>query len=260
MKQITSQHNQQYKQLKQLASSAKYRRQVSQTMLEGVHLAQSYLQQSGRPIFYACTDKAKDNPEVAKILDQCEAVGVPGVLLGEANFSNISNVENGVGLIFVIATSSPEAPALLGHDALLLENIQDPGNMGAILRTAAAAGLKDIYISDDSVSVWSPKVLRAGMGAHFVLNIYENQQLSTIISSAKIPVLATSLEATATIYQKNLTTPTAWLFGNEGNGVSEDLLALDVKKVIIPQQTGVESLNVAAAAAICMFEQLRQRM
>ena len=258
MKQINSSHNETYKHLKQLATSAKHRRRNNQTLLEGIHLCESYLQHSGQPLMCVYTTAAVENPEVAKILSTCEELAVPSILLSEGSFKPISGVAASVGVLFVIAIPAQTTPLQLPGSALLLENIQNPTNTGAILRTAAAAGIQHVFTSAGSASAWSPKVLRAGMGAHFALQIYEDCDLATLIQNANMQILATSLEATQTIYQKDLAQDTTWIVGNEGNGVSDELLALNVKKVIIPQQPGVESLNVAAATAVCLFEQARQ--
>ena len=259
VKEITSNHNETYKHLKLLATSAKQRRRHGQTLLEGVHLCESYLQHIGRPLMHVFTQSAADSPEVARLIEESESLSSVGVLLGEAKFKLLSSVENGIGIMFVVKTPSSRPPAVLQESALLMENIQDPGNMGAILRTAAAAGIKHVFVSRGSVSAWSPKVLRAGMGAHFAMSIYENCDLSSLIKSAQVPVLATSLGASESIYQKDLSGPSAWLVGNEGQGVSDELMTLGVEAVIIPQNPDVESLNVAAATAICLFEQVRQR-
>jgi len=256
MKQITSPHNEIFKNLKRLVMSAKYRRQTGQSLLEGVHLCEGYLQQIGQPQLVIYTDLAAENREVTKILEGVGSTRM--VLLGEANFRAISSVDNGIGIAFVIDTPSPDRPETIKSSTLLLEDIQDPGNLGTILRTAAAAGVKQVFLSSGSASAWSPKTLRSGMGAHFTLNIYENIDLVNLITNSKVPVVATSLDATKTIYEQDLSGPIAWIFGNEGAGVSEKLLSLKVEKLIIPQNPEVESLNVAASAAICLFEQLRQ--
>lgn len=260
MKHVTSSHNETFKHLKQLSTSAKHRKNTDQTLLEGVHLCEAYLRLVGLPLMFAYTDVAAENDEVKKMVDICEASSVANVLLGVSKFQAISSVENGVGIAFVIQTPSLKHAENLATTGLLLENIQDPGNMGAILRTAAAAGVKEIFVSNGSVSAWSPKVLRAGMGAHFVVSIYENCDLTKLIANSKIPVLATSLQAKKTIYQQDLTGPVAWLFGNEGSGVSGELMSMNVERVIIPQNPDVESLNVAAATAVCLFEQSRQQL
>lgn len=258
MKQITSPHNEVFKHLKQLAGSAKHRRRTKQTLLEGIHLCQSYLQQGDVPLLYVHTDAAKENPEASAIIQACESASVDGILLSNAHFRAISAVESGVGIAFVIKVPALEPLACLRSNALLLDEVQDPGNMGTILRTAAAAGFVDICISQGSVSAWSPKVLRGGMGAHAALRIYENIDIKALIQTARVPVFATSLDAKKTIYEQDLSGSVAWLFGNEGSGVSQELLSLDVQKVIIPQNKQVESLNVAASVAVCLFEQLRQ--
>jgi TrmH family RNA methyltransferase len=206
------------------------------------------------------TDQATENLEVAKIIQYCENSSIDGVLLGESNFRAISGVENGVGIAFLIDILTKKTPKSPHNNTILLDNVQDPGNMGAILRTAAAAGVTEVFSSSGSVSAWSPKVLRSGMGAHFALNIYENIDIADVIKSSRVPVLATSLNADRTIYQQDLSGPNAWIFGNEGNGVSDELLSLDVIKVIIPQNKKVESLNVAASVAVCLFEQSRQHL
>lgn len=258
MKNITSSHNETHKHLQKLVTSSRYRRQSGQTVLEGVHLCQSYLQQVGRPLMCVFTDRAREQVEAAAIIENCESRGVRCVLMGEGNFRAISSVDNGIGVMFVVEVPAHKPPEQLVSSALLLDGVQDPGNMGTVLRTAAAAGVRDVFVSSGSASAWSPKVLRAGMGAHFALKVHEQSDLAALISTAGVPVLATSLEATESIYTKDLSGPAAWLFGSEGGGVSEALLSLGVERVIIPQNPDVESLNVAASVAICLFEQLRQ--
>ena len=151
-------------------------------------------------------------------------------------------------------------PAPIVNSAVLLDNVQDPGNLGSILRSAAAAGIKNVFCSMGTAFAWSPKVMRAGMGAHFLLNIFENVNLHSLLQTAEIPILATSSHTKQTIYQAKLNQPVVWLFGHEGQGVAEDLMALANQTVTIPQRPEIESLNVAASAAICFFEQVRQSL
>lgn len=207
---------------------------------------------------YVYSESAPDNPEVSDLMDACDELKTPSIMLSDQNFKGISGVKNSVGILFMIEIPDSVTPSELKNNTLLLDDIQDPGNMGTILRTAAAAGVTRVFTSNGSTSAWSPKVLRAGMGAHFAVQIYENANLAELINNSKIQVLATSLGATESIYQRDLTQPTAWLFGNEGQGISEDLMALNVDKVIIPQNPDIESINVAASVAICLFEQFRQ--
>jgi TrmH family RNA methyltransferase len=115
-----------------------------------------------------------------------------------------------------------------------------------------------VYCSAGTVFAWSPKVLRAGMGAHFSLQIHEHADLARLLETARVPVLATSSHASASIYDTDLSQPVAWLFGHEGQGVDAELLALASERVAIPHLGPIESLNVAACAAVCLFEGVRQ--
>lgn len=258
MKIITSAQNQQYKSIKSLASQPKARRKTGKTLLEGVHLTSSYLNHGSMPELYVVSESAQHNEEVQQVLAICSARGIKGIIVTDTGFRGLSTVENGVGIVFVIDIPKTKPSVPLSSSALLLEDVQDPGNMGAILRTAAASGIKHAYVSSGSTSAWSPKALRAGMGAHNVMTIYENVNLSELVAHSKVQVLATSSYAQQTIYETNLSQPTAWLFGNEGQGISDELLNMSVTQVLIPQVKEIESLNVAAAAAVCMFEQARQ--
>lgn len=258
MKAIASRDNPLYKQLKQLATSAQARRKSGRSLLDGIHLTQAFLQQGGRADYCVLAESALSHAEVAALLAQCEATGCSCVMLPDALYQPLSQVENGVGLLLVIATPQPAAPACLSTSAVLLDRLQDPGNLGSILRSAAAAGIAQVFCAPGTVAAWSPKVLRAGMGAHFLLDIMENADLLALCQSSTIAVLATSSHAPKTLYQTDLRAPVAWLFGHEGQGVGGDLLAAAHTQVAIPHLGPMESLNVAAAAAVCFFEQLRQ--
>jgi TrmH family RNA methyltransferase len=141
---------------------------------------------------------------------------------------------------------------------VLLEDIQDPGNLGAILRSAAAAGVQTIYLSKHCADVWSPKVLRAGMGAHFVLSIQENADLPQVAQGLPGMLIAMSLDADQSLFDLQLTGPVAFAVGNEGVGLSTELAQMATQRVKIPMPGAVESLNAAAAAAVCLFERVRQ--
>jgi TrmH family RNA methyltransferase len=162
--------------------------------------------------------------------------------------------------MFLIATPQKDVPQALSVNAVLLDNVQDPGNVGSILRSAAAAGVKEVYCAPGTAFCWSPKVLRAAMGAHFVLDIYENVDLPQLVQGAQIATLATSGYAAEQLYQLDLKRPVAWIFGHEGQGVSDALLSNATHRVIVPHLGKVESLNVAACAAVCFFEQVRQNL
>lgn len=260
MKEISSRDNPLYKELKQLATSSQARRKAQRSLLDGVHLCETYLQQVGDPLMCVLSQSARGNAEAEAILAQCESRRVSCLVLPDALYNALSQVEQGVGIFFLVATPQVSRPDRLTQSAVLLDRLQDPGNLGSILRSAAAAGIRQVFCSPGSVFAWSPKVLRAGMGAHFLLEIFENADLSSLLQDAKIPVLATSSHATQTIYDSDLAQPVAWLFGHEGQGVAEELLAQATYQVAIPHLGAVESLNVAASAAVCFFEQVRQTL
>lgn len=256
---ISSRDNPQYKLLKQLATSSQARRKHAKTLLDGVHLCQAWLQHRGKPELCLVSESHQINSEVASVLEQCEALGADSIVLPDSLFSSLSQVEQGVSLLFVVGTPENATLPQLNQSCVLIDAVQDPGNLGSILRTTAAAGINQVVCSEGTVFAWSPKVLRAGMGAHFQLDIIEHANLQQLISTASVPVYATDSHAQKTIYAVDLTQPCAWLFGNEGKGVSEELLLGVTARLTIPQVAGVESLNVAAAAAVCLFEQKRQR-
>lgn len=259
MKTITSRDNPLYKQLKLLAGSSQARRKAGRALLDGVHLCEVYLQQVGEPAICVASESAQAMPEVAAILARCQSRHVQAILLPDSLYGALSQVEHGVGLMFLVDVPSPKMPGRLDGAAVLLDNLQDPGNLGSILRSAAAAGIPNVFCSRHTVFAWSPKVLRAGMGAHFLLKIHEDVDLADLLRTAKVPVMATSSHVRRTIYDADLRGPVAWLFGNEGQGVSPELLARATEQLAVPHLGAVESLNVAACAAVCFFEQVRQK-
>lgn len=259
MKFITSKDNLAYKKIKILATQAHARRKAEVTLLDGVHLCQTYLEKKGSPRQCIIDEAFQNNAEVQTIIVQCLALSVPCLVLPSALYQPLAQIENGVGLLFLIEKPTTVYPTLLNEGAVFLDRVQDPGNLGSIIRSAAASGISHIYCGIGTAQVWSPRVLRAGMGGHFSVNIYENVDLKSCISTANIPVLATSPYQAKVIYEIDLQGDVVWLLGNEGQGVSEELLALSTQRVMLPQYPNVESLNVAACAAVCFFEQLRQK-
>ncbi|GAC1430557.1 MAG: RNA methyltransferase [Burkholderiaceae bacterium] len=257
---ISSRDNPQYKELRLLATSSQARRRSCRTLLDGVHLCEAYLQRVGMPRLCIIGESARGHPEAGALLASCEAGNADCLVLPDTLFAALSQVEHGVDLLFTIDTPQPSRPPGLNQSAVLLDSLQDPGNLGSILRSAAAAGIRSAFCSVGTAVVWAPKVLRAGMGAHFLLTIAENVDLAALIDGGTVPVVATSSHAASTLYTLDLRQPVAWLFGHEGQGVSRPLLSLATHCVAIPQPGAIESLNVAACAAVCFFEQVRQQV
>ena len=260
MKIITSRDNAQYKDLKHLATSSQARRKAGRTLLDGVHLCETWLQLRGHPEQCIVSEGAMENGEVAAIVARLEGEHAHVLCFPDALYAALSQVEHGVGIMFLVATPQRATPAALSVNAVLLDNVQDPGNVGSILRSAAAAGIREVYCSPGTAFCWSPKVLRAAMGAHFVLDIFENVELAPLLADAPIATLATSGYARQRLYDVDLKRPVAWVFGHEGQGVSDELLGRARHQVVIPHLGEVESLNVAACAAVCFFEQVRQNL
>jgi TrmH family RNA methyltransferase len=258
MKTITSRDNAQYKDLKHLATSSQARKKAGRTLLDGVHLAQAWLDLRGLPEQCIVAESALHHAEVADIVAKVQHAHGHILCLPDALYHAVSQVEHGVGLMFLVETPHKALPSSLAVNAVLLDNVQDPGNVGSILRSAAAAGIKQVFCSAGTAFCWSPKVLRAAMGAHFVLDIFENVDLPALVGGSRIAVLATSGYAQKKLYEVDLKRPVAWVFGHEGQGVSDALLSGATQTVVIPHLGKVESLNVAACAAVCFFEQVRQ--
>jgi TrmH family RNA methyltransferase len=258
---ITSAQNPIIKQLRKLATSSKARRDTSVYIAEGIHLTRSYLTAGLTPLRYICAESALQNKEVIQLRQSLDEKQVECVTISDDLFTSLATIHVNVGIIFLFTPQTPPpTPLPSSHSSILLEDIQDPGNIGTILRTATAAGIHSAFLSPGCTSPWSPKALRAGMGAQFGITIYESINLQGIIAAAPIPTLVTTLSPNSqSLYSLNLTQPVVWIFGNEGQGVSSALTQAASTHVSIPQaDTPVESLNVAAAAAVCLYEQYRQ--
>lgn len=259
MNEITSPHNPQLKHLAKLLAQAKARREHGQTVLEGIHLLQSYLDAGGCPEHVYLPEKQWARPEIQALLPQVPPERL--TLVSDHALAKITSLTEAEEVMTLIAMPS-EKPLPQAVDCVVLDRVQDPGNVGTVLRSAAAAGVRDIVLSGDCADVWSPKVLRAAMGAHFLLELHTRADLPQWLQAYQGRVWATALsqQNQALLYDLDLQPPAAWVFGNEGSGVSAPVLAAADAAVLIPMAGQTESLNVAMAATVCLFEQMRQRM
>jgi len=257
IKRITSRDNPFYKSLYKLSSSGRERREAGQTLLDGAHLLRAFLDAGGKPVHLLVNEQALQDAEIVALLDACS--DTPKTQLDDALFAQLSELKTPNGLLALI--DIPPAKVEVAHSqfALLLEDIQDPGNLGSILRSAAAAGCDAVYLSQGCADAWSPRVLRAGMGGHFVLSISESADLLNVAADFGGKLLAASLQADRSLYASNLRGKLAFAIGNEGAGLSPGLQQAAQELFIIPMPGKVESLNAAAAAAVCLFEAVRQR-
>ena len=255
MKHVSSRENALFKHLKKLTASARERRKSQQTLLDGTHLIAAFLDTGNIPEMLVVSRSALESMEIQELAGR--VAGNKLIVLDDGLFGEISTVESATGVAAVIAI--PDQPTMANASyIILLEAVQDPGNLGSILRSAAAAGCEMAYLSSDCADAWSPKVLRAGMGAHFLLHLREHQDLISVAQKFSGNVLATALQAEKSLFHCNLSGKVAFIIGNEGAGISAGLLAAANETIRIPMPGGMESLNAGAAAAICLFERVRQ--
>lgn len=255
-KHISSRENNIYKSLIKLSQGKE--RSSATAMLEGIHLCQECIKAGVRPQYVLFNEQklnqSAELQQIARKVDKRLIRTIESRLL-----KNISKIAENQGVLFIIETINQSIPAKIDKTCLWLDQIQDPGNVGNILRTAAAAGVSQVYLSEGCAQVWSTRVLRSAQGAHFYLELYESVNLQQEVQNLNIPLYAAALnKKAANLYDLNLAAHCAWLFGNEGSGASPELLALASQCVFIPHSDNIESLNVATATAICLFEQRRQ--
>lgn len=255
MKRITSRDNPLFKQLKKLSESGRERHKTGQMLLDGAHLIEAYMQAFGEPELLIVSNAELAADALHLLQDMLDSRQV--MLMGNL-FAEISPVTSPTGILALVKIPSlpvPKEPQF----AVLLEDIQDPGNLGSILRSAAAAGVEVAYLSAGCADVWSPKTLRGGQGAQFAIPVVEKADLVEVSTEFRGTLLAASLKGES-LYSMDLTGPIAFVFGNEGAGLSGDMLSASTHRVRIPMPGNAESLNAAAAAAICLFERVRQKV
>lgn len=252
-KRIASRDNATFKALRAMAAEP---RRHGRTLVDGIHLVTTCLARGVRIVQLLASESGLRHPEIASLLQ--DASGIECLVLRDGLFREIAGVLTPTGIAAMIEI--PPAPeGEIRGDALLLEAVQDAGNVGAILRTAAAAGVRNVFLGPGCAGAWTPRVLRAGQGAHFSLAIREQVDLAGALGDGQATAIATVAHGGANLYDIDLGGPIYWLVGNEGAGLSASLAQAANLRVTIPLADGTESLNVAAAAAICLFEARRQR-
>ena len=259
MKRIESRDNAAFKGFKKLCQSARERRKTGRIVLEGMHLIESFAARFGLPDEVVVSQTGLQTNEIARYLDQV-AGQASAVLLADGLFAELSELDHPSGIIAFAAWPAVAKPVDDCCDTVVLDGVQDPGNLGSILRSAAAAGFKQAVLSDDCAQAWSPKVLRAGMGAHFLIDIFESVDLAPFLDRFQGQSIVTALDGKRSLFEVPLREPVAWVFGSEGQGVRLEVAACVRERVLIPMPGQTESLNVGAAAAVCLFETVRQRL
>ncbi len=254
---ISSPQNPTVKLVKQLLNNHRQRKKQGLTVIEGTHLIEASLKADYPLEQVLVAEHALNQPEVIALTQQCQSNNLPIFILADRLYKNIRTLGTGMDIMAVIPIQMLELPSI-SEDCLILNDVQDTGNVGTLLRTCASIGVQHVICTTATAGAWSPKTLRAGMGAQFSLKIYEQVTVDEILTKVTTPMLATSSHTSQTIYQTDLSAPVAWVMGHEGQGVCSELLT-QARPITIPQPNGQESLNVAIAGALCMYEMLRQR-
>lgn len=258
MRPVTSRQNARLKLAARLIASSRDRRKAGKCVLEGEHLVTAYAQRHGAPESIIVTDEALAQERVSALaLRYADRV----LVVTEKLLSELAVLPAGVGMLAVVEARKPE-PAPAADFCLLLDDIQDPGNVGSMLRSAAAAGVGQVWMSRNCAFAWSPKVLRAGQGAHFHVDIFEDVDLVAWAADYRAhgaEVIAMVATGGTSLYDARFAERIAIAIGNEGAGVAPGLSAESTQRVTIPMPGGMESLNAAVAAGICLFECVRRR-
>ena len=245
LERVTSASNPLIKELRKLSTDNTAYRKQGRVWLEGDHLCRAALLRGFKPILGLFSESFWIQAQSKWAQAAIKNIVVPDALLVQ-----ISGLESAPSMGFVM--DLPLQPMLRPTAAsLILDRVQDAGNVGSMLRSAAAFGFCQVIALKGTAALWSPKVLRAGMGAHFGLHLLEGVELAALQALA-VPLVITSSHEGGVLGQTRLPMPCAWVMGHEGQGVSEHLMAKAAVKVRIAQPGGEESLNVAAAAAICL--------
>jgi TrmH family RNA methyltransferase len=259
MQRITSPHNERLREVARLIASSRDRRKSGRCVLEGAHLIDVYCARVGAPETLVVLNEAIARGEIAALMARVPPPRT--IAVSRDVFAELATLPVDVAVIAVVAAPKLALPPQAAF-CLLLEDVQDPGNVGSIIRTAAAAGIDQVLLSRHCAFAWSPKVLRAAQGAHFLTALAEDVDLHEWITAFRAEggrVLASVVAGASSLHATDLRGRVAIAMGSEGSGLSEGLLTLVDERITIPMAAGSESLNVGAAAAVVLFEAARQR-
>ncbi|MFN3493360.1 MAG: TrmH family RNA methyltransferase [Hydrogenophaga sp.] len=242
---VTSRDNPLLKRLRQLAQDSTAYRKLGQVWLEGDHLCSALLLRQLQPDVGVFTASGWLHASA-----ELREAARKNVLLPDVLMASVSALESPSGMGFLWSMPSADRLDSLAP-TVVLDRVQDAGNVGSILRSAAAFGFTQVLAVKGTAALWSPKVVRAGMGAHFGLRLLEGLALDGLVD-LRVPLLVTSSHQGDFLHRASLPFPCAWVLGHEGQGVSPELLVRATQAIRIAQPGGEESLNVAAAAAVCL--------
>jgi len=253
MTMITSRDNPRVRRWRALVRDARERRKEKRALIEGEHLVAGYLD-SGRKIEELILSRSGATTFDALV----KRSGKTPLVLGDGVFRSIADTEAPVGIAAEITLPDSASDLNESRGCIFLEGIQDAGNVGTILRSAAAFGIRHAVLGTGCADAWSPKVLRAAMGAHFSMELQENADLVAEVERFGGKIACAVPRGGTALTDADLSGRLGWIFGAEGQGVSAALATRAQLKVTIPMPGGAESLNVAAAAAICFYELSRR--
>ena len=255
MELISSRDNPRVKHWRRLSQQTTAYRKAGQMWLEGDHLCRAAQEKGQRPVEVVWSQSG-----LQRYGAQFAALSSPSFCLPDSLFASISGLESATGMAFVLALAQ-DTPKLQCLPTVVLDRLQDPGNVGSVLRSAAAFGFTQVLALQGSVALYAPKVLRAAMGAHFSLVLLEEVSPDTLAELPRlgVPLVVTSSHQGQLLHRCSQGPwPCAWVLGHEGQGVSPGLMAMADHTIRIGQPAGEESLNVASAAAICMHASVHQ--
>ena len=251
---IKSRDSATFKRLKKIYSSKSYRLEVGKTILDGPHLVNTCYD-NGMDIAEFILDASIETDENKRLLTKYPKKTLH--ILSHELFCALSDLDSVNGLMAIINIPSHPYYSNGAGFHLLLDDIQDPGNLGAILRTHAAAGNKFVFLSKGCCDLWSPKVIRGSQGTQFSLICYQQEDLALLIDRLEFSVFSLGMQGESVLNRK-FDQNVAFILGNEGRGISSTLLKKSDQMLSIPMIKNVESLNVGVAASIVIYEHARQ--
>lgn len=262
---ITSLQNQ-YIKLAAALKQKKYRDETGLFVIEGIRLVEEAARSHYRVDTCLYTLKAMEQKRVQDILNKLEKSGTRMLRVSDEAYNKVTDTEQPQGIMALVEKFHPDMSDVLSSGnlplLLVLDHLQDPGNVGSAIRSADASGCTGVILSHGCADLYAGKTVRSTMGSLFHLPVLENVDLTDFLAvckSNKVDIMVTALDGARVHFHVDFTRPVAIIFGNEGNGVNASLLASADEHLYIPLKGKAESLNVSAAAAIILYEAVRQR-
>lgn len=252
---IRSKDNARVKAWVRLAEESRERYKQLRALVEGMHLIETLLSLGRSPVNLIVSASAALRPDVLRLVECTKLVPI---VLADPVFGRVASTKSSSGIAAVIEFSEAPFDPATSPACIFLDGIQDAGNVGTLLRSAAAFGVRDAVLSRGCADPWSPKALRAGMGGQFFLRMATSVDLARDVLRFGDQSICTIVRGGVPVDSIDLTGRVAWIFGGEGAGVSNEVALQATRQATIVMSGGTESLNVAASAAVCLYEQARQ--